>query len=158
MTTLQNASLLIAGKASLILAIATLLFVIAGRRRPHACTLWQRFGLAALLVLPVAACALPTVDIPLLSPAASVKPNDAASPVGLETGMLPDPGGVIAPTGAGSAQPVAGAPSVAQAATSAPTSSKVLPSSPAGEGSGKGGQASIGPALLVSCFAVAWGL
>ena len=59
--------LLLACKATLILGLVAGLFVLAGRRWPQKCVLCQRFGVAALLALPVAGWALPTVGVPVLS-------------------------------------------------------------------------------------------
>jgi len=75
MTTLQTVWLLIPGRATLVLGIAAALFLIAGRRRPQACTLWQRCALAALLVLPVAVYLLPAIEIPLLATATRAPAN-----------------------------------------------------------------------------------
>ena len=39
-----------------------------GRHWAHACTVWKRVGVVALLILPMAAWWLPTIKIPVLSP------------------------------------------------------------------------------------------
>jgi beta-lactamase regulating signal transducer with metallopeptidase domain len=59
--------LLLGCKATLILGLIAGFFALAGRRWPQNCMLWQRLGVIALLALPVAAWALPTVGIPVLS-------------------------------------------------------------------------------------------
>jgi beta-lactamase regulating signal transducer with metallopeptidase domain len=74
MTHLDNLLLLIGFKATLILGVVATLLLLAGRRWPHACTLWQRLGVTALLALPIAVAALPAIAIPVLAtvtPAAS---------------------------------------------------------------------------------------
>jgi hypothetical protein len=64
--------LLIGCKASLILAIVASLVAWAGRRWPFGCSTWQRIGVAALLTLPLAACLLPSIQIPILPRSESV--------------------------------------------------------------------------------------
>ena len=59
--------LLLACKATLILGLVAGIFVLAGRRWPQKCLLCQRLGVTALLALPVAGWALPTVGVPVLS-------------------------------------------------------------------------------------------
>lgn len=98
MTTLQTVWLLIPGRATLVLGIAGALFLIAGRRRPQACTLWQRCAVAALLVLPVVASLLPAIEIPLLASAAPAKADRAFSLD--EARALFDPSGLNSPANA----------------------------------------------------------
>ncbi len=59
--------LLLGCKATLILGLVAVIFALAGRRWPQNCMLWQRLGIVALLGLPVAVWALPTIGIPVLS-------------------------------------------------------------------------------------------
>lgn len=66
MTDLQWLVVVLGCKATLILGLVAGLFALTGRRWPQNCRLWQRLGVVALLVLPVAAWALPTLSIPLL--------------------------------------------------------------------------------------------
>jgi beta-lactamase regulating signal transducer with metallopeptidase domain len=54
-------------KATLILGLVAGMFALTGRRWPQNCMLWQRWSIMALLALPVAVWALPTVGIPVLS-------------------------------------------------------------------------------------------
>ncbi|HUE13411.1 MAG TPA: M56 family metallopeptidase [Planctomycetaceae bacterium] len=67
MTGLEVLVLLLACKATLILGLVAGIFVLAGRRWPQKCLLCQRLGVTALLALPVAGWALPTVGVPVLS-------------------------------------------------------------------------------------------
>ncbi len=67
MTDFERLVLLLGCKATLILGLVTGLVALTGRRWPQNCRLWQRLGVVALLALPVAVLALPTVGIPVLS-------------------------------------------------------------------------------------------
>jgi len=67
MTALEGLVLLLGCKVTLILGIVAALPVLTGRRWPHGCALGRRFGVLALLALPVAVWALPTLEIPVLS-------------------------------------------------------------------------------------------
>lgn len=66
MTGLEMLVLLLACKATLILGLVAGIFALAGRRWPQTCLLWQRLSVMALLALPVAVWALPTVAIAVL--------------------------------------------------------------------------------------------
>ena len=67
MTDFEWLVVLLGCKATLILGLVAGLFALVGRRWPQNCMLWQRLGVMALLALPVAVSALPTVGIPVLS-------------------------------------------------------------------------------------------
>ncbi|HEY2253481.1 MAG TPA: M56 family metallopeptidase, partial [Planctomycetaceae bacterium] len=67
MTESDRLVLLLAGKVTLILGLVAALTLVAGRRWPQNCALWQRLGVLALLILPVAAWSLPAIGIPVLS-------------------------------------------------------------------------------------------
>ena len=68
MTDLQSTLLAIGCKSTLILGIVSALACVAGRHRAYACTVWKRVGVVALLILPMAARCLPSIEIPVLSP------------------------------------------------------------------------------------------
>jgi beta-lactamase regulating signal transducer with metallopeptidase domain len=67
MTNFESLVLLLGCKATLILGLVAGLFALTARRWPRNCILWQRLGVIALLALPVAAWASPTLGIPVLS-------------------------------------------------------------------------------------------
>ena len=87
MTDIERLVLLLGCKATLILGLVAGFFAVTGRRWPENCMLWQRMGVMALLALPVAVCALPTVGIPVLS---APRPIAVADEVG-RTGQLATP-------------------------------------------------------------------
>jgi beta-lactamase regulating signal transducer with metallopeptidase domain len=87
MTDFERLVLLLGCKATLILGLVAGLFALTGRRWPQNCMLGQRLGVMAVLALPVAVCALPTVGIPVLS---APRPIAVADEVGL-TGQLANP-------------------------------------------------------------------
>lgn len=78
MTDFERLVLLLGCKATLILGLVAGLFALAGRRCPLYCMLWQRLGVMALLALPVAVWALPTVGIPVLSAPRPITIDDDA--------------------------------------------------------------------------------
>lgn len=68
----------IACKATLLLAIVSLVMFVGARRWPAACMIWQRVGIFGLLILPFAVCVVPTIGIPILSSESHGDMADAA--------------------------------------------------------------------------------
>jgi beta-lactamase regulating signal transducer with metallopeptidase domain/uncharacterized GH25 family protein len=97
MTGFEVLVLLLACKATLILGLVAGIFVLAGRRWPQKCLLCQRLGVTALLALPVAGWALPTVDVPVLSAGRPITiDSDAERARQLATPVRPVAGGETA--------------------------------------------------------------
>ncbi|HEX4144478.1 MAG TPA: M56 family metallopeptidase [Pirellulales bacterium] len=79
MTELARLVLLLGCKATLILGVVALPAMLVGRRWPQHCTAWLRLAVVALLALPVAVWALPTIGIPLLPTQRRASPAGVAA-------------------------------------------------------------------------------
>ena len=135
MTGFERLVLLLGCKASLILGIVAALAMLVGRRWPQSCTTWLRFGVVALLALPVGVWALPMIGIPVLS---------APRPV-IVAGMAPGP--------REQANPLAG-----EMAGSQDSSDNQPGGSPAAGSTKRGQQCWSAIKILGPCLAVAYGL
>lgn len=91
MTDFEWLVLLLGCKATLILGLVAGLIVLAGRRWPRYCLLWQRLAVMALLALP-AFWVLPTVGIPVL-PVPPPNVADDTEHAGQPAAAAPQPAG-----------------------------------------------------------------
>jgi len=110
MTEFEKLVLLLGCKATLILGIVAALSLLVGRRGPQGCTTWLRFGVIALLTLPVGVWALPMIGFPVWSAprpgvvAGEASASDATAVTQDSSGHEPakSPAARSSPTAAGS--------------------------------------------------------
>ena len=70
----------LAGKSTLILGIVALITFVAGRRWPSGCSVWKRVGIVTLLILPCVVGFVPTINLPVLSPAHPMPNSEQTEP------------------------------------------------------------------------------